>query len=142
MTQRTDRVGETLRRAVQGIISRGLADPRLQNVMITVTEAHVTTDLHNATVLVTITPDSKESLALHALKAASGHIRHHAAERLLLPKMPELAFKIDKGLKKQAGVLEALRLVEKERAERAGASPPEPPSTPDADSTQSPEKTT
>ena len=107
MSRRTEQLGSTLRRAIQSVIEHGLADPRLQ-AMITVTNVKVTEDLLTAVVCVTVTPESKEDLALHGLRAASRHIRRKAGDLVDMRKLPEFTFKIDRGQKRQAEVLRIL----------------------------------
>ena len=114
MTLRTDRLGSTLHRAIQQVLARGLADPRIKG-LITVTAVHITPDLKRADVLITVMPEEHEALTLHGLRAAAGHIRRVAGELVRIKIMPHLEFAVDEGLKRQAGVLDALRRVEAER---------------------------
>ena len=55
MSQRTDQVASTLKRATQEVLSRGLADPRVQGLL-TVTRVDVSADLANATLYCTVNP--------------------------------------------------------------------------------------
>lgn len=115
MTRRSEQVAEVIHRAVQHVLSEGLADPRLQGLMLTVTGVGLDNDLTTAVVRISVIPHEKESRALHALKAAARHVRHEVGERVSLHKMPELLFKLDVGLKKQSEVFEALARVRRER---------------------------
>lgn len=115
MSKRTEQVSETLRRAVQGVLVEGLGDPRLNGCLLTVTQVGVDTDLTLAVIRVSVLPNEKQDLALHALKAASRHIRREVGERVALGKMPEFQFKIDDSAKRQAVVFDALARARAER---------------------------
>lgn len=96
------------------VFERGLSDPRLSGTMVTVTGVNLSQDLANATITVSVLPAKKESAAIHAIQAASAHIRREAGDRVSLSRMPQLAFRLDHALKNQAGVLEALAKVREE----------------------------
>ncbi|MBN8645567.1 MAG: 30S ribosome-binding factor RbfA [Planctomycetes bacterium] len=125
MSRRTEQIAETIRRAVQAVLTEGLADPRLAGLMLTVTTVGVDTDLTTAVVRVSVLPHDREDLALHALKSAARHIRHEVGDRIALHKMPEFMFKLDEGLKKQAEILRALSKVREEAASRPAPNDPD-----------------
>lgn len=114
MSRRSEQVAQTLRRAIEGVLGRGLNDPRIRG-MVSVTGVTVSEDLRQATVRVSVYPDEHEQLTLHGLQSASGHIRREAGELVALSRMPELRFKLDRSLKRQAGVLDALAQAQRER---------------------------
>lgn len=118
MTRRSDQVAQTIRRAVQDVLSEGLSDPRLEGLMLTVTEVTIDNDLTTAVVRVSVMQHEKENLALHALKAASRYIRREVGDRVSIHIMPELMFKLDEGLKRQAEVFKALADVRREQEAR------------------------
>lgn len=124
MTRRVEQFTATLQTALQELIARGLQDPRISG-LITVTGVEVTPDLKTAFVSVSVLPEPKQDLTLHGLKSASRHIRHQLGERLASRTIPELEFRLDVSLKKQAGVLDALTRVreEQERKGNTGAPP-------------------
>ncbi|MCA9311808.1 MAG: 30S ribosome-binding factor RbfA [Phycisphaerales bacterium] len=115
MTRRTDQVSSVLHRAVQTVIEAGLSDPRLSGALITVTEVKVTPDLLTAIVNVTVTPEKREGIVIHGLTAASRHIRRRAGDLVEMRKLPELVFKVDKGRKRQAEVMQVLAELAAER---------------------------
>ena len=125
MSRRGEQVASALRDAIQGVIDRGLQDPRVSG-LITVTGVTVDEDLRQATVRVSILPADREQLAFHGLQAAAPHIRHEASKRLTLRRTPDLLFRLDERGKKQAGVIEALARAREER-ERAGKGEPTEP---------------
>jgi ribosome-binding factor A len=125
MTRRARQIAAELHRTIQAVIDRGLQDPRLSGVMLTITDVRVGSDLRNATVMVSAMPAGREELALHGLKAASAHIRRQAANLMEVRQLPDLAFRLDKSLKKQADVLAAIARATAQR-EAAGQMRPEP----------------
>lgn len=118
MSHRLDKIQSTLQRAIQSVLAHGLHDPRAGG-LITVTRVDVSPDLANAIVWISVLPEEKQNLTMHAIRHASRHIRHDASDLMDLNKMPQLDFRLDTSLKKQAEVYQALA---KARAE----TPPEP----------------
>ncbi len=136
MSRRTEQMASTLLRAIQEIITRGLQDPRVSG-LITVTGLRVSEDKREATVMVSVLPADRQELTMHGLRAAVPHIRHQLGEMVDMRNTPNLSFKVDGSLKKQAGVIAALSKVSEER-ERTGVS-----STPgfnDAPGSEKPER--
>lgn len=107
MSHRIDKVRSTLARAVREVIARGLNDPRATG-MISVTDLTVSPDLRNATVLVSIFPEDRTKLTMHALESAARHIRREVGELVALNQVPALIFRLDTSLKRQAEVFNAL----------------------------------
>lgn len=127
MSRRTDQVASILHQAVQSVLQEGLADPRAQGLA-TITAVRVTDDFSEAVLSVSILPEQHESKFMHALHDAAGHIRRRAAERVAMHRPPRLIFKLDKSLKRQAALLQALSEIESERAHAPAAqAPPEEP---------------
>ena len=108
MSRRTEQMGSVLHRATQSVLNEGLADPRLDGRMVTVTNVKVTDDGRTAVISVSVLPEEKQKLAWHALRDAARHIRRQAADRVSVHRMPEFVFKLDTSLKKQARVLDAI----------------------------------
>ncbi len=137
MTRRAEQIASLLRTAVQEVIARGFQDPRIRG-LITITDLTVSPDLKAATIMVSVLPVDRQDLTMHGLRAAATHIRHQVSDRLDLRVTPDLHFKLDNSLKKQAGVFEALAKIAEERAAKGlpPASAPEP--TPDAHDADAP----
>ncbi len=127
MTRRAEQFAASLQGALQETLSRGMQDPRISG-LITVMSVKLTDDLKTAFVHVSILPADRQELTMHGLKSASRHIRHQVGDLLDSRQVPELVFKLDGSLKKQAGVMEALA---KARAEQESR-PPIPPTHPPA----------
>ena len=118
MTQRTDQVASTLKRATQDILSRGLADPRVQGI-ITVTRVDVSADLANATIFCTIIPRKHEELSMHGLTSASTWIRRQVSDKVRFRRMPKYTFKIDQQLLRQQEGLASIAEAKQEDDKRA-----------------------
>lgn len=123
MTRRAEQIASLLRTAVQEVIARGFQDPRIRG-LITITDLTVSPDLKAATIMVSILPEDRQELTMHGLRAAATHIRHQISDRLDLRVTPDLHFKLDNSLKKQAGVFEALAKIAEERASKEAAAAP------------------
>jgi ribosome-binding factor A len=99
---------------------RELNDPRLTG-MPSITRVKVSPDLSIADVYVTIMgTEGQQSAALNALKHSAGMMRTKLTKVLSLRQAPYLKFHIDEALKKEIAVLDLLRKVREEDAERAG----------------------
>ena len=107
MTQRTEQVAATLKRAIQEVIARGLSDPRIRG-LVTITRVEVTADLVDATVYCSITPNEHEELSMHGLKAASKWVRRRAADRIRIRRMPKLHFRVDKKTRREQEVMASI----------------------------------
>jgi ribosome-binding factor A len=107
MTHRREQLASSLQRAIQQIIARGLSDPRISG-LITVTSVDIDPEGRTAAVYVSVLPAEREKLTLHGLNHSARHIRHKAGDLIDTRTMPELSFRVDKGLKKEAAIHEAL----------------------------------
>ena len=132
MTQRSDQVASTLKRAVQAVFDRGLNDPRIRGI-ISVTRVEVARDLRNATVFVSVMPKEHAELTMHGLASAEKHVRSSIAPKLSLRHIPDLHFKFDTGLRREAAVLAAISdaMAELEPDEHDEASTDDHPDHPD-----------
>lgn len=130
MSHHHEKAASTLQRAVQQVLVQGLQDPRTHGALITVTAVSLSPDERNATVSVSVLPEKFEARVRAALDHSKGFIRREASNLLALKIMPQLAFVIDRSLKKQAGVLDAIN---RAAAERRAKDAPEPAPRTDAD---------
>lgn len=128
MSRRHEHLESSLLRAIQQVIARGLADPRVSG-MISLTEVRVSPDGLEARCRVSVMPHDRERLTLAGLQHSAEHIRRRASDLIEVRRMPRLEFVLDESLKKQAETLEALSKVRAER-EAAGLEPDPPTETP------------
>ena len=104
MSVHKEQVASVLSRALQGVLSRGLNDPRVRG-MLSVTRVNVSDDLQNATVMISVLPSEHSELTIHGLRHAAQHIRTEVGKQIRIRRMPRLSFKLDESLKKEAEVL-------------------------------------
>ena len=114
-------LGSTIQKELGLVIMRELSDPRLVG-MPSITRVKVSPDLSIADVYVTIMgTEGQQNAALNALKHSAGMMRTKLTKVLSLRQAPYLKFHIDEQLKKEIAVLDLLRKVREEDAERAAA---------------------
>ncbi len=98
--QRSERVGDEIRKIVAGLIQHEIKDPRLP-ALTSVTEVSVTRDLSHATIYVSVMGEEKEQKdCMAALKSASGFIRREIGRKIRLRVLPELHFQIDDSIER------------------------------------------
>lgn len=119
MSHKPEQLASSIQRAVQDVITRGFADPRIRGI-ITVTDVKLQPDLQHASIHVSIMPEEHEELTMHGLEHAVPHIRRQIGKVVQTRRLPQIGFTLDRSIKKQAGVLSALEKVreERERKER------------------------
>ena len=121
MSRRTEMLGSTIQKELALVIMRELSDPRLVGLP-SITRVKVSPDLSIADVYVTIMgTEGQQNAALNALKHSAGMMRTKLTKVLSLRQAPYLKFHIDEALKKEIAVLDLLRKVREEDAERAAA---------------------
>jgi ribosome-binding factor A len=108
MSQRQEQIESVLMRQIGGVLSRGLADPRIAG-MVSVTRVSVSPDLRHADVFVSVMPGRYEKRTIAGLHSAAGRIAADVRKTIAARVMPRLRFKIDPTLKKQAEVFQAIR---------------------------------
>jgi len=111
---RPERLAQSMKREIAEILEHQLNDPRLQGLVVSVTDVEVTGDLSLARVYVSVleTGEARER-ALAALRSATGFVRHQLARRLDLREIPELRFMHDASIERGARVEELLRKLER-----------------------------
>lgn len=109
--QRTDRVGDMLRREISQILAHEVKEPLAQ--FVTVTGVRMSKDLHHACVYYTALQDDdalKDVAA--ALKRSAGYVQRLLGSRVQLRYMPHLRFEYDTSLRDGARMDELLRGIE------------------------------
>lgn len=113
---REARVGELVRAELGRALSTTMADPRLQNAV--VTRVQVSPDLQVARVYVRTTGDADEEMrkqTLKGLRAAAARLRRMVADAVSLRRAPELRFEFDEGIDAQTRIDELLREIKSDR---------------------------
>ena len=126
MSHRIEQVESLLQRTVAEVLQRRISDPRIEG-MVSVTRVKVSPDMHDAQVYVSILPERFERKTIAGLGHATRHIQRYVREAVALRTVPHLNFRLDKTLKKEADVLDAIR----EGMQRSG-----PDDTPGSEETQ------
>ncbi|NNF44452.1 MAG: 30S ribosome-binding factor RbfA [Phycisphaerales bacterium] len=125
MSVHNDQIVSVLTRALQEVLSRGLNDPRVRGLL-SVTKVKVSPDQAAATVWVSVLPAEHADLSMHGLKSAATHIRRQVGERVRIRRMPQLHFKLDQSIKREAGILHAIEEARRaDAAKEEGAAPTE-----------------
>ena len=110
-------LGSTIRRELAVIILRDLDDARLSGLP-TVTRVRVSPDLSIADVYVTVMgTEGAQTAALNALRHSAGLMRTKLSDSLSLRVAPFLKFHLDEQLRKELGVLDALKRARAEMGE-------------------------
>ena len=107
MNQRKLQRESVLLRAIQDVVSRGLADPRIRG-LVTITGITLSDDGKNASVMVSVLPEDRQDLTMHGLRAAARRIRRDASEKVRFRDMPHLEFITDASIKEQGDLLAAI----------------------------------
>ena len=105
---RTRQVGSLLTRVIQDRLARGLADPRMRG-MVSVTDVEPSSDLRSATVEVSVLPAEYGKRVLQALKSARGLLQRQIKQETSLKHVPELSFRLDDSIKRDAEMARVLR---------------------------------
>jgi ribosome-binding factor A len=106
--QRTDRVGDLVRREISAILLREVKDPLVQ--FVTITGVRMSKDLRHACVYYTALQDEsglKDVAA--ALKRSAGYVQRLIGSRMHLRSVPHLRFEYDTSLRDAARMEELLR---------------------------------
>ncbi|MGC9260622.1 MAG: 30S ribosome-binding factor RbfA [Phycisphaerae bacterium] len=107
MSIRQQKIESQVRRLVSAAIQRDLSDPRISGLL-SVTRVHVSPDLREARVFISILSDHPEATVMRGLMSARGVIQKHVADGMKIRYAPRLSFLLDESLKRQAAVLKAL----------------------------------
>ena len=107
MSHRHEQLVSTLHRALSTVISQKLNDPRVRG-MVTVTEVDLSPDRKQAQVGISVLPEQYERRTIAALRHGAGRIRKLLDREVAMRSIPELDFRIDRSLKRQAEIYQAI----------------------------------
>ena len=105
--ERTDRISEEVRRALDKIIRGEVNDPRVCGTW-SITHADVTRDLRYCRVRVSVLEEELRKDMLKALKNAAGFIRRELGREVDLRYTPELIFELDTNIEYAANIQQVL----------------------------------
>ena len=114
MSQRIERISEEFQKALAECI-RTLKDPRVRELMISVTRCEVTGDLRYAKAFISVFGSEQQKKdAMRGLKSASGYLRREVAARIRLRYAPEIIFVADDSIVHGAHINQMLNDLERE----------------------------
>ncbi|MCY4038279.1 MAG: tRNA pseudouridine(55) synthase TruB [Hyphomicrobiales bacterium] len=123
------RVGETMRRILAELLSRGdLPHPDLRRLRISITEVRVSPDLRNASVFLMPLEGKETDAALEALEQTKGLLRRQLSMQMVLKRYPDLNFSLDPSFDAAREVDRLLRLPRVARDLQPGGEVRTPPS--------------
>lgn len=97
MSQRIERVAGEIKEEIGKIIHDELKDPRIG--FVTITKVDLSRDLRHAVVYYSLLGEQKEVAATRAgLNNCRGFVRKLLGQRMKLRYIPEIVFKLDKGI--------------------------------------------
>lgn len=97
MSQRAERVAETIHKEISGLLIKGLKDPRIG--FVTITAVDVTSDLRQAKVYYTLMGDQDDRDRNQAgLDSSASYIRQQLGKVLRLRFIPEIRFVYDSSI--------------------------------------------
>ncbi len=112
---RVRRINEELKAMIADVIANEVKDPRLHEVMVTVTSVNTTNDLSQAQVFVSVYGNEEQTTeVMEALKKSQPFIKREIARRITFRYMPDLIFRLDETGKNAAHINNLLRSIERE----------------------------
>jgi len=96
-TRRQIQVAEEIQQIISVLLQREMKDPRIG--FVTVTQVEVTQDLKYARIFVSVmgTPEEQRD-TMAALASGRGFMRRELASRMEIRAVPEIQFKLDRGI--------------------------------------------
>jgi ribosome-binding factor A len=113
MSQRTDRVADSLRKELSVLLMREVRDPRV--ALATISRVQVARDLGHARIWISVLGDEEtRQQTMAGIEHARGFLRSQIGRRLKLRVTPELAFELDRGAEYLQDMTELLDKLHKE----------------------------
>lgn len=110
--RRFQRLTETVRAEIEGILRTEIADPRIG--FITVTRVKLSPDATHAFIFFsTLGTEEDKRLSREAMESAKGYARRLLAERMSLRTVPELHFLQDSSIEEGEEVLRLMRKMDR-----------------------------
>ena len=110
-SNRIGRINEEIQRELSALL-RTVKDPRVQNVMISITGVETTPDLRYTKVYVSFLPEDKTADAMAGLKSAAGYLRRELGRNLRLRYSPEIVWAADDSIVYGAKMLKLINSLE------------------------------
>ena len=111
-------INEEIQKELSALL-RTVKDPRVQDVMISITRVETTPDLRYTKVYVSFLQEVKAQEAMKGLKSAGGYLRRELARNLKLRYTPEIVWSLDDSITYGAKMLKLINSLEVNRDEDA-----------------------
>ena len=104
-------INQEIQRELSALL-RGVKDPRVQDVMISITRVDTTTDLRYTKVDVSVLQDEKAKEVMAGLKSAAGYLRRELGHNLSLRYSPEIVWQLDDSITYGAKMMKLINSLE------------------------------
>ena len=104
-------INEEIQKELSALL-RTVKDPRVQDVMISITRVETTPDLRYAKVYVSFLQEDRAAEALKGLKSASGYLRRELGSVLRLHHTPDIQWALDDSITYGARMLALINSLE------------------------------
>ena len=106
-SNRIGRINEEIRKELSALL-RTVKDPRVQDVMISITRVETTPDLRYTKVYVSFLEEDRVKNAMAGLKSAGGYLRRELGRNLQLRYAPEIVWSLDDSITYGAKMLDLI----------------------------------
>ena len=106
-SKRIDGINQEIQRELSGLL-RTVKDPRVQDVMISITRVETTPDLRYTKVYVSFLQSDRAEGAMKGLQSAAGYLRRQLGSNLKLRYAPEIVWSLDDSITYGARMLELI----------------------------------
>ena len=110
-SKRINGINQEIQKELSDLL-RSVKDPRVQDVMISITRVETTPDLRYAKVYVSFLQENLAADALKGLKSAGGYLRRELGRELQLRYTPELVWALDDSITYGAKLLSLINSLE------------------------------
>ena len=110
-------INEEIQKELSSLL-RTVKDPRVQDVMISITRVETTPDLRYTKVYVSFLQEDKAAEAMKGLKSAAGYLRRQLGTNLRLRYAPEIVWSLDDSITYGAKMLKLINSLEVSADER------------------------
>ena len=104
-------INEEIQKELSALL-RTVKDPRVQDVMISITRVETTPDLRYTKVYVSFLQSEKADEAMKGLKSAAGYLRRQLGSNLRLRYAPEIVWSLDDSITYGARMLKLINSLE------------------------------
>ena len=117
-SNRINTINDEIQKELSSLL-RHVKDPRVQDVMISITRVETTPDLRYTKVYVSFLQDDKAQEAMKGLKSAAGFLRRQLGSNLRLRYAPEIVWSLDDSITYGAKMLKLINSLEVKHDEDA-----------------------